>query len=570
MEAPLPRSNSSTVQLTLLVIVLAFLLVLLQTHVPKIRRKTSRDDSTAYTPSPVIVVTEQVRPPALTTDVTTGSDPTTLSPSADSTETSPPPTTSPPPSSSSSSSSGFYVPPAALLNLSSGDYWARGSWGRIVAVTPGCWVHPSVDSYAIECDEHVFGEKGDTSVRVRVEVVAILRVTDVQCRSCKIQQQSIGVVHWEPNKTRRYGQGSSSSSRDSFFSYPSAVKRLEKIPVEVETIVLEKGACNASLATFTGACVASFDFRVVVHDPNKFGKDAPEVCFVSIGDWGSPRPSMLSVAKLLEKVVSHRLVKFVLSTGDNFYPTGVQSLGDPQWLSTFEQPFRAAVLQNIRWYITAGNHDAWGLPAQREYMHEHARWHFPANYYAESVPLFRDTVKHSSETIELAVLFSAGREHMRDAVMSNHFYDTVTSRHGGVEQDASRHWRVVSNHEPMYSGGMHGIAPRQQQLRNLYLPYIQRNKIHMYVNGDDHMLEVHRSKGTDFFVSGAGGGSAFYGTSPMPKTVQWQLLHPPEEYFGIMLHCFRGGLLETTLLNTKEEVMYVHRTSFDVNVADFE
>ena len=73
--------------------------------------------------------------------------------------------------------------------------------------------------------------------------------------------------------------------------------------------------------------------------------------------------------------------RFVISTGDNFYPDGVKSVDDTQWVTSFEDVYHAPPLM-IPWHITLGNHDHHGnISAQVDYTKLSSRWRLPANYY---------------------------------------------------------------------------------------------------------------------------------------------------------------------------------------------
>jgi acid phosphatase len=331
-------------------------------------------------------------------------------------------------------------------------------------------------------------------------------------------------------------------------------------------VAVNRAICVKQGSTFHNSCVAKFDLLV----KQTKGDEAPEVCFTTIGDWGEPRDDQLKVAKTMSEVVRRRMVKFVVSTGDNFYPIGVQSVADPHWIQTFEIPFSSRFVQNLRWYISPGNHDQWGLQPQKEYMEQHPRWYFPNFHYFESVPLFRDQKKRSNESIELFVYNSAGREPRDQHIQGDDFFGSVSSRHGeGRGGDLAHHWRMVVNHEPMFSGGMHGlIQERNQFIREMILPTIQQYMVHAYFNGDDHFLEIHRANGTDYFTSGGGGGSSKYQTSNRPTT-QWNILDGDFSPLGIMLHCLRGDTMRTTVVDEKGSVMTTYLTKYFTNATEF-
>ena len=82
-------------------------------------------------------------------------------------------------------------------------------------------------------------------------------------------------------------------------------------------------------------------------------------------------------------------------------------------------------------------------------------------------------------------------------------------RGGGEESGAAvRHWRVVFGHAPLLSAGTsHGT---NAEMVAALMPLFRDGKVHAYFNGHDHslqhLMDVNAS-GTNFFVSGAGGGA---------------------------------------------------------------
>src|SRR6201995_5214064 len=78
---------------------------------------------------------------------------------------------------------------------------------------------------------------------------------------------------------------------------------------------------------------------------------------------------------------------FVISCGDNFYPSGVVSENDPLFNFSFENIYTAHSLQ-CDWYPVFGNHD-WhsDVDAQIRYSKVSRRWNMPARYYSKEISL---------------------------------------------------------------------------------------------------------------------------------------------------------------------------------------
>jgi len=98
--------------------------------------------------------------------------------------------------------------------------------------------------------------------------------------------------------------------------------------------------------------------------------------FLVLGDWGTGSTAQRKIAVQMAKTAKAIGARFVISTGDNFYEDGVESVLDPQWKTSFEEVYDQPALM-IPWYITLGNHDHHGnIVAQVDYTN--SRWRLPA------------------------------------------------------------------------------------------------------------------------------------------------------------------------------------------------
>jgi predicted MPP superfamily phosphohydrolase len=106
--------------------------------------------------------------------------------------------------------------------------------------------------------------------------------------------------------------------------------------------------------------------------------------FLVLGDWGrNGEYFQKDVALQMSKAAATIDSQFVITVGDNFYPTGVQSTQDPQWKASFEDVYSSYHLQ-APWYVVLGNHDYYGnIQAQIDYSKISRRWNLPSNYYVK-------------------------------------------------------------------------------------------------------------------------------------------------------------------------------------------
>ena len=111
--------------------------------------------------------------------------------------------------------------------------------------------------------------------------------------------------------------------------------------------------------------------------PNAFAQTG-DLHFLVVGDWGQASEPQRQVAGAMAQVAGQGGARFVISTGDNFYPRGVGSVSDPQFRDAFEEVYAAPSLQ-APWYVVLGNHDYEGSPnAEIAYSSRSPRWRMPA------------------------------------------------------------------------------------------------------------------------------------------------------------------------------------------------
>lgn len=464
------------------------------------------------------------------------------------------------------------LPRKADRTAYSGNYWAYGSWGRVLRTVSGCWVYPAHDAYAIECYQRLVSRRKELYFDVE-------QLAELVPKEAVILSSSPAAAAGQVEIDSRL---ESKKHRD---KHQTGNITLPRLPTVIQRYRLPATSCVAGSGTFNFTCIMRINVRYETAVPNS---PAPEVCFITLGDWGEARKSQRQVASMVGDIAELRMAKFIVSTGDNFYPAGVLSTADPQWINTFEAPFSAQSVTNIRWFISLGNHDQWGYMPQKQYSEDHPRWYLPDYSYSEAIPLYQDATKASNETIDMAVLNSAGRELPSQVQSADQFFLAQDARHGG-KKDTSRHWRFVTNHEPIYSGGLHGLIPERNELvRNSILPSLRQHMIHAYFNGDDHFLEIHRNFGTDFFTSGGGCGSDSYSTTQRPTT-RWNMFTdfiPKDVPSGVegvvdgvskkasskgaMLHCVKGGEMKTYVVDEDGNVMHLYITPYEVDPTEFD
>jgi tartrate-resistant acid phosphatase type 5 len=221
--------------------------------------------------------------------------------------------------------------------------------------------------------------------------------------------------------------------------------------------------------------------------PSRISEAATNCSFLVTGDWGTGSTSQKRLAVQMAKTAELIRARFVISTGDNFYPSGVTSINDAQWVTSFEDVYDAPALM-VPWYVVLGNHDHRGdVGAQIEYTKLSSRWRLPARYYKHTELL------SDGSRVDFFHLDTTPFE-------DRHFFDRqlVWLNHKLATSDAA--WKIVIGHHPVYSGGKHGNT---EQLIALLKPLFDRFGVQAYLNGHDHDLQ-HISVGkTHYLTSGA-------------------------------------------------------------------
>ncbi|MBV2186302.1 MAG: metallophosphoesterase [Rhizobium sp.] len=256
--------------------------------------------------------------------------------------------------------------------------------------------------------------------------------------------------------------------------------------------------------------LASLALCGIAHAGGNKATAARELAFLVVGDWGDgqSRATAAAVARAMGEIGAQNGISFVISTGDNFYESGVDSTVDTKWQSSFEEIFNAPSLQ-VPWYPVLGNHDYGGsTSAQIEYSKKNRRWTMPNHYFSVSKTFgnasadffFLDTQWMKGNTLLEIVTH-------QDADVQLRWLDLSLAR-------SRAPWKVVVGHHPIFSGGRHGDS---KFLGERLKPILDRHGVSMYLCGHDHHLEALRSEQVSYFVSGSGSRSRQ--PRPHPKSL---------------------------------------------------
>jgi tartrate-resistant acid phosphatase type 5 len=275
--------------------------------------------------------------------------------------------------------------------------------------------------------------------------------------------------------------------------------------------------------------------------------------FMVFGDWGrNGEDKQKEVAYGMGVVAKKFKPEFFISTGDNFYPNGVGSTRDHNWIASFEDIYTAHSLQSD-WYVVLGNHDYRGnVQAEIDYSDVDRKWNMPARYYSKLffidddstqgiLLVFIDTTPFLSES------YFGDKHHVKDQ-------DTARQRiwleKTLGEAPANVKWKFVFGHHPVYTGGGRMKALETMEMKNLFKPIFEKYHVNAYICGHDHNLQYIKPPGaTHYFVSGAG--------SELSKTV----IHPEGGIFaraenGFMNVSVYENQMRISMMNYKGENLY--------------
>jgi tartrate-resistant acid phosphatase type 5 len=231
---------------------------------------------------------------------------------------------------------------------------------------------------------------------------------------------------------------------------------------------------------------------------------APEG-FVAIGDWGRKgEPVQRAVASSMGEAAREVQSRFVISSGDNFYPGGVTSIADPHWRQSFEDVYVDPSLQTT-WYASLGNHDYRGVPqAQVDYSRHSRRWRMPAPYYRVpgsilGVPSLDLFVMDTSPFVDDLSIDERVQQLCRGHWWEQETQPQIAWLKAALARSRAP-WKIVVGHHPIYSGA-HGDSP---VLIARVAPILEAFAVQAYINGHDHDLQHVRRGRVDYICTGAG------------------------------------------------------------------
>ncbi|TBO41018.1 purple acid phosphatase family protein [Pedobacter kyonggii] len=283
-------------------------------------------------------------------------------------------------------------------------------------------------------------------------------------------------------------------------------------------------------------------------------KDPSSLNFIAMGDWGrNGADHQKQVAQQMGITAADVKAQFIISTGDNFYPSGVISEQDPLFKYSFEDIYTAFSLQ-WDWYPVLGNHDYKSNPdAQVAYSKISRRWKMPARYYAKRFPINGDLNNQVLiafiDTNPLIPEFYKNSEYGpnvkgQDTTQQKRWLTKVLS-----DEDPSIRWKIIVGHHPMYTGGSRTDGYDTKAIRRSLKPILDRYGVDVYLTGHEHSLQYIKPEGkTHHFISGAASEK-----TPVKLINDAQMV---ASVYGFMLFSVGKDSMRVQTINDEGEIIY--------------
>lgn len=283
-------------------------------------------------------------------------------------------------------------------------------------------------------------------------------------------------------------------------------------------------------------------------------KEPTALNFIAMGDWGrNGADHQKQVARQMGLTAAEVKAQFIISTGDNFYPSGVISEHDPLFKHSFEDIYTDFSLQ-WDWYVILGNHDYKSNPdAQVAYSKISRRWKMPARYFAKKFPINGDlnnqVLVAFIDTNPLIPEFYKNAEYGPNVKGQ----DTTAQKKWLVktlaDQDPSIKWKIVVGHHPMFTGGSRTDGYDTKAIRSSLKPVLDQYGVDVYLTGHEHSLQYIKPEGkTHHFISGGASEK-----TPVKLIPDAQMV--ASEY-GFMLFSVTNSQLRVQVLNDEGYIIY--------------
>jgi tartrate-resistant acid phosphatase type 5 len=281
-------------------------------------------------------------------------------------------------------------------------------------------------------------------------------------------------------------------------------------------------------------------------------RDDYDLHFLAVGDWGrNGADHQIQVAQQMGKWASEHPNDFIISTGDNFYPSGVASEHDPLWHYSFENVYTDFSLQ-WDWYPILGNHDYKSDPdAQIRYSSISRRWKMPARYYSKTFKIKDD--------VEVLFAFIDTNPLIPEFYQNSEYGPHVTGQQpekqidwlDGLLQSSKAKWKIVVGHHPLYTAGPRTENYDTLAVRKVLQPLLTKHRIPLYLSGHEHSMQHLKMDNNCFhqFISGSGSE-----VTPVKKGLSYSRFEA--SIYGFMYFSLNQDRLQVQCIDHQGNVIY--------------
>lgn len=221
--------------------------------------------------------------------------------------------------------------------------------------------------------------------------------------------------------------------------------------------------------------------------------------FAVVGDWG--RGGTLA-QKQMAATFKRMKPDFVVSTGDNFYPAGIESSSDIRsfaWAQTYDA--------EVPWYLCLGNHDYYGnASAQLQLTHIYENWNMPLRYFSKRFGDLEMWFIDTTPMLDKNPVFRYNEhawmdiETQREKISEQYSWLEI----GLMSSSASR--KIIVGHHPLWTFGEHVDESNHDMLEHLER-FMRQYNVESYICGHDHNLQYVQKEALHSFISGGGAWS---------------------------------------------------------------
>ena len=245
--------------------------------------------------------------------------------------------------------------------------------------------------------------------------------------------------------------------------------------------------------------------------------DLPSTSFIAIGDAGTGGPLQFQVAEGIKRLCEEVGCDFVVGTGDNFYPTGVEKISDKQFESKFEEPYKNVPLP---FYMTLGNHDTNSfiragdgiynplgdiqLAYARDRNKPSFRFQMPARYYNISTPVESPDKQPLVDIYALDTTLLTSPKDVINRYKLHRMYQREGDWLKYKKSISKAQWQITLGHHTYISNGKHGNAGSYDNADEYKFTGALDNEVMKRITGDyvKQFTEEHICEDSDLYIAG--------------------------------------------------------------------